>query len=337
MRLLVVVMLVLALGACKPKAPPKPAIGPLCFVETMTQYEAEENVRALKPEAWFALVLRDYDLWTGAVKRPVRDCSGQEVRAPELLGECVETEAPIKMKPPHALTKEDLVVTKGPGNQWIVWIQVEHLEDGEAIGPVALAAFSHKGASVNALGSLRAKRRRARLRLEKVGKTPVLVAEGDCEKDDPSRCKSAIRVLPLRNDYFLNEPLTLAAGEAEGQCLGPAAFVTQRTERVDLDSGWERRFEQTSSLTFETEQMTLHEQVVASDAAPRQPGVPPRLFRKADAERTIKIAPKRLAVSGPSLWVGMLRAAGALKKKEGRHEVIERGNLPPVKVNVPGG
>lgn len=333
MKIVPLLALGLLLACKKPPEIKKPEVGPLCFVETMTQWSSDEEVRALRPEAWFALLLRGYDLWTGAVPRPLKDCAGSEIRWKELQGECVENEPPAVPEPEHKLTKDDLVIAKGPGNMWLVWVMTDHLRNGEAVGPIALASFSHRGASVHALGVLRSKRRRARLRLEKVGPTPVLVAEGDCDRDDPSRCKSAMRVLPLRGDWFAPEPLTQAGGDDEGKCLGPAWLPTSRVETIGLESGWERRFEQTASLSFEGDAMTIHEQVVVNDADPRQPGVPPRLFRRADANRTIKVTDKRLVVSGPSLWSGMLRAAGALqKKKRAETETLERGNLPPVKV-----
>lgn len=265
------------------------------------------------PDTWFTLLLHGFDAKHAAVPRPPVDCSGSPVDWVEpAADECREGgPQPQPLAPKERLSEEDLILETLQANQRLVWVITRRFNNGEGLGPIALVETTKKGFSVRALGSLRGMTQNVRLRLERVGGTQVLVAEGDaCTQEEPQVCRRSARLLPLHSGRFFSE----AISDADRMCLGAAWFPLSREQLLELPNGWRRKFELTSTLTFGGDAITIQEQVAVSDSDPQQPAIPERLFRRAQNERKLKVEENVLVGSAPSLLVRMVEqqvAAGA--------------------------
>ncbi|MCP3144847.1 hypothetical protein [Pyxidicoccus xibeiensis] len=268
--------------------------------------EAGPNARSFPtPDTWFALLLHGYDKDTGAAPRPAVDCTGAPVWSQDpAADECVEAGPDaLPLPPPEKLTEEDLVLETLQAGSRLVWVITRRFTNGEALGPVALVETTEQGFRVEALGSLRAMPKNAKLRLETVKGTNVLVAEGDaCTPGDEEVCRRHARIMPLRNNRFFTESVS----DKARACLGAAWFPLSRELTFDLPNGLRRKFELTSTLTFAEEGISVQEQVQVSDSDPQQPDVAPRLYRRAQDVRTLELADNALVSGKPSLWSRMV-------------------------------
>ncbi len=282
------------------------ATTPASAVARLCDTELSDNERSFPtPDTWFTLLLHGFDVERGAVPRPPVDCSGAPVAWQEpAVDECREPgPQPTPLPPKERLSEEDLVLETLQANQRLVWVITRRYSNGEGLGPVAMVETTANGFSVQALGSLRAMTQNTRLRLEHVGDTDVLVAEGDaCTDEEPQVCRRSARVLPLRRGRFFFETVS----NEERACLGSAWFPLSRVQVFELPNGLHRKFELTSTLTFESNTITVQEQVTVSDSDPKQPSIPERLYRRAQAERKLKLAENALIGSEASLWTRIL-------------------------------
>jgi hypothetical protein len=142
------------------------------------------------------------------------------------------------------------------------------------------------------------------------------VAEGQsCSEgqDDPT-CHRRIRLMALRGGRFRPEILR----DKAGACVGPALLYVQRRAVLPLSSGWMRLFELTSAVEFKNGQIRVQEQMAVKDWDRNQPGTPPRLFRRAQTERTLRVEQDRLVVDVPSLWRSHVDAAAVEETPGGR-------------------
>jgi hypothetical protein len=73
-----------------------------------------------------------------------------------------------------------------------------------------------------------------------------------------------------------------------------------------LDSGWRRRYQLAASLVFEPAGLRVDEQVLVHDLDPRRPEAQPRLFRRAQGERTVAERGARLVTTGQGLWAQLV-------------------------------
>lgn len=276
---------------------PKPA---MCFAE------AGPNARSFPtPDTWFSLLLHGYDAETGAAPRPAVDCAGAPVWWQDpAADECVEAGPDaLPLPPPEKLTEEDLVMETLQAGQRLVWVVTRRFTNGEALGPVGLVETTEQGFRVEALGSLRAMHKNAKLRLEQVGGTRVLVAEGDaCTPGGEEVCRRHARLMPLRGNRFFTESVS----DKARACLGAAWFPLSRELTFELPNGLRRKFELTSSLTFGEDGIGVQEQVQVSDSDPAQPDVAPRLYRRAQDSRTLVLAGNALVGNKASLWSRMV-------------------------------
>ena len=302
-RLLVVALAASSLVGCATVAKPR-----------MCQAELAPRERSFPtPHTWFALLLHGFDKERGVAPRPPVDCSGAPVAWEEPAeDECREAgPQPMPLPPKERLTEEDLVLETTRANQRLVWVITRRFSNGEGLGPVALVETTPKGFTVRGLGSMRGMTENVRLRMEHVGSTDVLVAEGDaCTQEEPRVCRRAARILPLRGGRFFAEAIS---GE-DRSCLGAAWFPLSREQVLELPNGWHRKFELTSTLTFGSDTIGIQEQVAVSDSDPKQPSIPERLFRRAQNDRKLKVEDNVLVGSAPSLWTRMVEqqvAAGA--------------------------
>jgi hypothetical protein len=154
------------------------------------------------------------------------------------------------------------------------------------------------------MGVMRGYPDRVKLRLEKVGATEILVGEGEqCARADPSSCHRAARLVPLRGERFRPEPLL----SEEGACSSAAWIDLSREESERLDSGV-RRYQFTSALDFQPSLLRIDEQILVHDLDPRKPATPPRLFRRAHADRTVTVSDDKMVTNAQSLWMKVINS-----------------------------
>ncbi len=322
-RALMVLALVAGVGGCVKRVEERESASRfLCFSEHPAGVRPD-SIGAWRPEAVFQLLLSGYNPSTGSVSLPLTDCMSTPLLWQEPApGECAEVPAPSAQLPMAPLSPEDLVMVDVRGGQKLVWVRVRHYADGETLGPVALVESTPRGLAVRALGALRTLPYNAKLRLERVGGTEVLVAEGErCSKDNPGLCMRRARLMPLRGTRFMGELLSTA----EGKCSGPALFHLYRSATSRLPSGWTRKYELTSGLKFDPKGLRVQEQMAVNDLDPKQPQAPARLFRKVQGERLIQVIDGRLVEDLPSAWNRLVdpRAADELSSTRGQRKTPE--------------
>jgi len=228
------------------------------------------------------------------------DCTGAKIewRAPEGCQEPADPSSPL---PGGTFGDADLVISQLPNDEQLVWTITQRFDDGDGLGPVGWVRKSKDGPQVIATGSLRARTKRARLSLASLGPARLLVADGErCPSADPSSCERALSLLVLRDRRFKQ---TMLSGE-NGACLGPAEIHLTRRQVTSLATGWKRRFELNSTVSYDKERWTVQENVVVSDRDPS--GSTPHVDRRADAERTLRVQGDRLIASDTSLWFRMV-------------------------------
>lgn len=272
----------------------------ICFMDV-----AREERPVLSAEDWFALMLHGFDRKQGTVARPTLDCSGSPVVWQEpVADECREAGPEVVPLPPaEHLTDEDLVMATVRADLRLVWIIARRYSNGEALGPVGLVERTDQGIIVRALGSLRAFPQHSTLRLERSGNVDVLVVEGEqCTTEAPQVCRRFARLLPMRHGRFFAESVT----SQEGKCLGPTWFPLSREQMLDLPSGMQRKVEQSATLKFGPKGIIVAEEVTMHDVDPQQPAMPPRPYRRAQAERKLWVEGIRLVGTTSSLWVKLV-------------------------------
>ncbi|MFL5246228.1 MAG: hypothetical protein ACJ79V_00270, partial [Myxococcales bacterium] len=132
----------------------------------------------------------------------------------------------------------------------------------------------------------------------------ILVAEGErCARSDASTCHRGARLVPLRGARFEPEALVSDAGA----CVSPAWVDLSREESERLDFG-RRRFQLAASLAFEPSLIRIDEEVLVHDFDASKPATPPRLLRRAHADRTITVSDGKMVASGQSLWMKAVNA-----------------------------
>lgn len=300
------IAVVASISGCKPQ---EQTDLPICLAEVAGSEAEEVQTGEVPADVWFSILLRNYNRKTSQVARPVRDCSGSEVgtTGDETMDACLQGEDPVTELPERPLTQEDLVIVPTDDGTSIVWVQTRHFDDGDAVGPIALAQWTQRGVAVRAIGTLRAKTDRASLRLERMGQERVLVVESQvCDPDDPKKCNRVMRVVPLSGDRFVERPLVLE----DGTCLGPAELELYREKQVELD-GKIRTFEMGRTVDFTDGNVVVSEQVQIEDMDPEQPDAPPQVFRKANVQRPLQLGPKGI-VTKPGLWDKMVSEHGSV-------------------------
>jgi hypothetical protein len=260
---------------------------------------AGPDATAAGPEKWIKLLLRGWDPETRKVTSPALDCTTAQVRWEAPAFACFDNALATTVLPPRPLSEADVVVSRIDEGFGIAWVVTNRFASGDALGPVAIVEQKGDRLVVHALGALRAYPHKAALRLEKLGGVTVLVAEGQlCASADPASCVRSARIMPLRGDRFSPEPLFTEAGA----CASPAWFDLDRSESTTLETGWTRRNTLAASLVFGPEGLRVEEQLVVHDLDPRDREARPRVFRKADGERTVKPVEAKLVTTGRSVW-----------------------------------
>jgi hypothetical protein len=262
----------------------------------------DRPVGAPKPDAdtWIALLLRGFDPHTRRVTSPPLDCTGHQVRWDVPVFRCNDDKATSTVVPERRLEAADVVVTPVSGDTNLVWIATSHFATGDAAGPVALVTTVGTQLRVTAMGSLRIYPERARLRLETLGGTKILVGDGERCLSDGSGCVRSSRLVPLRGARF--EPMPLVGDD--GRCVAPAWFDLARRDRRRASGGWEQ-LELTAALSFSPSTLgglTVEEQVVVLDAAAGESRATARVLQRAQSTREVRWDGAHLVGTGTPLW-----------------------------------
>ena len=289
-----VVAVLLALVATSGCSQPRKS-GALC----MAPRPNLKSGRPVSPEQWYRFMV------DRGLDGDVADCTGAPVKWRDPPS-CLEPREPSDTLPTERFAEDDLIVSKlGPDTK-LVWVVTTHYASGEGLGPVALVRETPTDLEVLAVGSLRSRPKRARLRLATLGKGRFLIAEGEaCTDDkDPATCRRSVTLMLEDKAHF--NPIVLL--RPDGSCMGPAQVDLSRRGEIPLPNGWQRRFELNSTTAIGFDTLTVQEQVAVSDYDPQRPGVPPRPVRRADAQRIIQYTRGRLVASDSSLWTRVTTA-----------------------------
>jgi len=283
---------------------------PICHQEVAADEADESQSGQLAPQLWFQILLKNYNGKTGLVAQPVKDCSGRQIESdlPPDQAKCLLGETPPQPLPDRPLVADDLIVAPLEDGRSLLWVKAKFYDNGEALGPVAIAEWTKRGVAVRSIGAMRAQVNRARMRLEPMGQERVLVIESDvCAKDDPKKCHREVRLVPLQGDRFLERPLVAE----DGACLGPPAFALHQETEFARPDGTLRKFELTRVLDFTDGNVVMSETVVVKDRDPKEPDSPPEVFRNANVRRPLVLA-KNGIVTKPGLWESMLAEHGSV-------------------------
>lgn len=285
-----VLVLSLALGATACAAPQRPWSGAeYCHLDLASAPAGHER--------WLALLLRGYDPATRRTTTPAIDCANLQVRWEGPAVACADGTLARTLLPARPLEDRDVVVSPVVDGHRLVWVMTNRFASGDALGPVAVVAEERGRLVVRALGTLRAYPEKVSLRLEKVGATTVLLAEGEaCAAK--GACVRSARLMPLRADYFRQEQLYTDTGT----CASAAWFDLSRAETDPLPSGWSRRHQLDATLAFGPAGLRVSEHLQVLDLDPREPQTPPRLYRNAEGEREVRFEGSRMIATGDPLW-----------------------------------
>lgn len=295
----------LLLGACSKPPPEQPPLCRLTTAEasdsTSDTEDADQPLPPVRSSQWFELLVGRAN---GAASN---DCTSGAIRVRPASPECNSGTPTASARPldDAALTTRQLEV-----GQHLVFVRTHDLSDGEVLGVVALVEQDHRALTVKALGHLRTRPERLRLRLESVGERTILVADAEtCERpDDVASCVREVRFLVQEDDRF-SEPEVVR--EDDGRCIGEPVLRMAREERVAIEGGWERTFRLATSWEIRDGEVLIREQVTALDTKPSEAGMPPRPFRTVDAVRRWKPRGGRFVTADSPLWDRMLTRAGA--------------------------
>lgn len=311
-RSLAATAMALALGqACagRVRPPAPPVTKPICSIETTVGGDRAPKDRFYPPQYWFGLLVEGYQAW-GLIDRPAKDCRGFLVSQ---VGDGCDGQLPAEMAP-QPLGARDLVVASLGDARRLVWTITDRLADGQGQGPVALAEIGAGGVGVRAIGTLRTYPENVALRLERVGTTTVLVAEGEKCAGAGLDCERAVRLLPLVGDRFVSKPVV----DDRNGCMG-SALIPVRT-KGGLGRRTSTNYELEAALVFGPDVITIREQLAVSGghgASEQQSQSAGSVFvTRVQAERTLTVRGGVLVASAPSLLDRWLAQQGALRRAD---------------------
>lgn len=183
-------------GGCS--SPQEPPLCERALEDPEAEEEEEEEeddaqitfVRPVRPAEWLNLMVN-----SAVGERAIQECTGNLIRMPDPSDACREAEEEareanpdeyVEEEPPEPveLSEESVVLGRISSKRKLVWIVTHEFENGDGLGPVALVErhdSEDDGSSlkVRALGALRARRERVRLRLETIPVRSLVVVEGE--------------------------------------------------------------------------------------------------------------------------------------------------------------
>jgi hypothetical protein len=268
---------------------------PICVLPSTAR-----SGKALDAAGWYHLLVER------GLDGSAADCTGAPVAWKPPQG-CVEAVEPVRALPSAPFGDGDLIISRVDEGRRLVWAITQRFVEGYGFGPVALVRDGKDGPEVLATGTLRAQTHRVRLSLASLGPHTLLVADGECcASCEHAACPRSMVLEELRDRRF--QPVILHADA--GACLSDGELFLQRHRVGRLPTGWLREFSLSSTVTFEPERILVQENVVVSDSDPSRPGTPPRIDRRADAERILRYQGGQIVVTDSSLWSRMLGERG---------------------------
>lgn len=284
----------------------QPETPPVCYRGNPP--EPAGMVREPQPDEWISLITKGV-----AGVSATEDCAGHRVVWPTPPAECDQAEtlndAPFESV---VLGPDSVIERRLPNGQRLVWIITHVRNDGFAMGPIGLVELTDRGASVLALGTLRARYERVRLQLWTVGEGEVLVAEGEtCE--DPqlaTTCRRGAQLMLRVGNTFRWEALK----DARGQCLDTAWFELARSAEMTQPDGWTRRLDYVANVQNDSRYVVVTEQITVNDRDSHDPAGAPRLVRKIDTDRFIHVSAAGLVSRQQPLWKQALSDWASLER-----------------------
>ncbi|HEY2902404.1 MAG TPA: hypothetical protein VGL59_17610 [Polyangia bacterium] len=284
--------LALFAATCASSTPPPNVPKPICSIDTTVGMDKAPRDRVFPPAYWFVLLVDGYQS-SGVITRPSKDCRGFPLRQD---GEGCSGELPAELAP-VPLTQRDLVVVSLGDARRLVWVITDRLPDGQGQGPIAIVEIGVHGVGVRAIGTLRTYPENVALRLERVGASTVLVAEGEKCAGTGADCERAVRLLPLLGDRFVSKPIV----DDHNACLG-SAFFPVRT-KGGIGHRTSTNYELEAALVFGPDSITVREQLAISDghgsSTTEQSGG--AFVTRVQADRTLTINGGTVVANGPSL------------------------------------
>jgi hypothetical protein len=304
-------LLVLLLGACGGDPPPRPP--PLCFLDRGKSFGSPPPV---KPEEWMRAIVKPKAVRDQVIAE--HDCTGSEIKWVPPPASCIVKSPPLDPPVPQPLSEELIFERMLPEDRRIVWIATHRFANGEGFGPVAVARILKNGIEVEAIGHMRLRMERVDMQLWQIEQNKVLIAAGEmcAKKSDASSCHRAINSLVMSDKALVNPPITYRSG----RCIDAPWVEVKRMEDLPLETGWNRHFEITSSVTHDKRYLVITEQVRVQESDPNAPDIPPREVRRIDTERFIHVEGPRLVTRQHPLWPRILPSAGSLELRRGARE-----------------
>jgi hypothetical protein len=301
----------LLLLACGSDPPPRPP--PLCFLDRGSSFGAPPPV---KPQEWLRAIVQPKALRDKVIAE--RDCTGSEIRWQPPPGNCVVKSPPLDPPQAVALDEQSVFERMLPQDRRIVWVATHRFANGEGFGPVAIVRILNNGLEVESIGNLRLRMERVDLQLWAIEQSKVLVAAGEIctKKGDASSCHRAINTLVMNDKALLNPPITYKSG----RCIDAPWVEVKRTEDLPLETGWNRHFEITSTVSHDKRYLVITEQVRVEESDPNAPDIPAREVRRIDTERFIHVEGPQLVTRQHPLWPRILPSAGSLELRRGARE-----------------
>jgi len=253
--------------------------------EMVAAGKATESVtRDLPTDVWFSLLLRGFNRNGMDPGDEPRECSGQPVAVAWPTAMSADPRAKARKLTREALTADDLTFAQINDDDLLVWARVDKLENGDAIGPIALVHWVARGIEIKGIGSVQAPGQRVRMRLEPVGEDlSVLVLESEsCAADDPNKCSREAQIIPLADMRFVSAPMI-----EDGEDRGPARFLLADAREEPLKDGWIRHYVLQRRLEFDGLSVAVQENIKTRDCDPKAPSAPCEEHVAANEKRTL--------------------------------------------------
>lgn len=292
-RALLLLCGIYAIGGCKPKTRDLP----ICPEMVAAGKATEADTRDLPIDVWFSLLVRNFNRTQMDAGDEPRECSGQPISVewPTEMG--ADPRARARKLEREARTEADISFSNVSDTEILVWARVDALENGDAIGPVALVRWIDRGIEIRGIGTVQAPAQRVRMRLEPLGEDQVLVLESEtCPEDPQAKCAREAQIVPLAAQRFVSAPLLEAGRDA-----GPARFLLADERDETMKDGWVRRFELTRRLEFADGKVLLEENIRTRDCDPKSPATPCEEHVAASEKRSLEFKDNALHTT-PGAW-----------------------------------